>query len=48
LQYNFNWDTHSAVAGLTFFNFYFQLYKGSVKSAEVSAHRSKITCVGSA
>lgn len=35
LQYNFNWDTLSAVAGITFFNFYFRLYKGSVKSAEV-------------
>ena len=35
LQYNFNWDTLSAVAGITFYNFYFRLYKGSVKSAEV-------------
>ena len=25
----------SAVAGITFYNFYFRLYKGSVKSAEV-------------
>ena len=35
LQYNFNWDKMSAVAGLTFYNFYFRLYKGSIKSAEV-------------
>jgi len=35
LQYNFNWDSLSAVAGLTFYNFYFRLYQGSVKSAEV-------------
>jgi transposase len=35
LQYNFNWDKMSAVAGLTFHNFYFRLYKGSIKSAEV-------------
>ena len=35
LQYNFNWDKMSAVAGITFCNFYFRLYKGSVKSAEV-------------
>ncbi len=35
LQYNFNWDTLSAVAGITFYNFYFRLYEGSVKSAEV-------------
>src|SRR6516225_6324477 len=35
LQYNFNWDTLSAAAGITFHNFYFRLYKGTVKSAEV-------------
>jgi transposase len=35
LQYNFNWDKISAVAGITFSNFYFRLYKGSIKSAEV-------------
>jgi len=35
LQYNFNWDTLSAVAGITFYHFYFRLYKGSVKSVEV-------------
>ncbi len=35
LQYNFNWDKLSAVAGITFYNFYFRLYKGSIKSAEV-------------
>lgn len=35
LQYNFNWDTLSAIAGITFFQFYFRLYPGSVKSADV-------------
>src|SRR5262249_38316187 len=35
LPYNFNWDTLSAVAGITFYSFYFLLYKGTVKSAEV-------------
>ena len=35
MQYNFNWDKMSAVAGLTFYNFYFRLYEGSIKSAEV-------------
>jgi hypothetical protein len=35
LQYNFNWDTLSATAGITFYNFYSRLYKGSVKSAQV-------------
>lgn len=35
LQYNFNWDTISAMAGITFDHFYFRLYKGSVKSEQV-------------
>ena len=35
LQYNFNWKTLSAIAGLTFWNFYFRVYPGTVKSAQV-------------
>jgi transposase len=35
LQYNFNSDTLSVAAGITFYNFYFRLYQGSVKSAQV-------------
>lgn len=35
LQYNFNWKSLSAVAGLTFLNFYFRLYAGSIKSPQV-------------
>lgn len=35
LQYNFNWKNLSAVAGITFWNFYFRLYPGSVKSPQV-------------
>jgi transposase len=35
LDYNFNWDKLSAVAGITFTNFYFRLYDGAVRSAEV-------------
>ncbi len=35
LQYNFNWKTLSAIAGLTFWSFYFRLYPGTVKSAQV-------------
>lgn len=35
LQYNFNWDTLSVAAGITFLNFYFRLYEGSIKSAQV-------------
>jgi len=35
LQYNFNWDKISVAAGITFYNFYFRLYDGSIKSPEV-------------
>jgi transposase len=34
LQYNFNWKSLSAVAGLTLLNFYFRLYPGSVKGEQ--------------
>ena len=35
LEYNFNWKSLSAVAGLTVWNFYFRLYPGAVKSPQV-------------
>lgn len=35
MQYSFNWKTLSAIAGITFWNFYFRLYPGTVKSPEV-------------
>lgn len=35
LDCNFNWDKLSAVAGITFTNFYFRLYDGAVNSDEV-------------
>jgi transposase len=35
LQYNFNWKSRSVAAGLTLWNFYFRLYAGSVKKAQV-------------
>jgi transposase len=35
LPYNFNWKSLSAVAGLTFLNFCFRLYPGSVKGEQV-------------
>ena len=35
LDYNFNWAKLSAMAGVTFTNFYFRLYDGSVRSAQV-------------
>lgn len=35
LQYCFNWKTLSAVAGVTFWNFYFQLHPGSIRAQQV-------------
>ena len=35
LQYHFNWKTLSAIAGITVWQFYFQLYEGTVRKEEV-------------
>lgn len=35
LTFNFNWKRLSAIAGLTFKNFFFQLHTGAIKSAQV-------------
>ena len=35
MEFNYNWKTLSAVAGITSWNFYFRLYPGSVKSPQV-------------
>ena len=35
LQYSFNWKTLSAMAGVTWWKFYFRLYPGSIRSAQV-------------
>jgi transposase len=35
LQYHFNWKKFSVVAGLTICNFYFQLFDGAIRSAQV-------------
>ena len=35
LQYHFNWKTLSAIAGITFWNFYFRLYPGAVRGPQV-------------
>jgi len=35
LQYHFNWKSLSAIAGMTFFRFYFQLVEGSIKGDNV-------------
>jgi len=35
LQYCFNWKKLSAIAGITWWNFYFELHPGSIKSPQV-------------
>jgi transposase len=35
LQYHFNWKTLSAVAGVTWWNFYFRLFPGAIRSPQV-------------
>jgi hypothetical protein len=35
LEFNFNWDKLSAIAGLTWRNFYFRFYEGSITSERV-------------
>jgi transposase len=35
LQFHFNWKTLSAIAGVTWLNFYFRLFPGSIRSPQV-------------
>jgi len=35
LQYHFHWDNLSAIAGVTWWRFYFRLFPGSVRSPQV-------------
>jgi hypothetical protein len=35
LQYHFNWKVLSVAAGMTWWNFYFRLYPGTIRSAQV-------------
>ena len=35
LQYHFHWDNLSAIAGVTWWKFYFRLFHGSVRSPQV-------------
>lgn len=35
LQYHFNWKLLSASAGITWRNFYFRLYPGTIRSPQV-------------
>jgi transposase len=35
LQHRFNWKQLSAIAGITFYRFYFRLFPGTIKSAQL-------------
>jgi len=35
LQYHFNWKMLSAAAGITWRNFYFRLYQGTIRAPQV-------------
>lgn len=35
LQYCFNWHQLSAIAGITFYRFYFRLFPGAIKGPQV-------------
>jgi len=35
LQYHFNWKMLSAAAGITWWNFYFRLYSGTIRAPQV-------------
>lgn len=35
LQFHFNWKTLSAIAGVTWWNFYFRLFPGAIRSPQV-------------
>ena len=35
LQYHFNWETLSAMAGVTWWNFYFRLFPGAIRSPQI-------------
>jgi transposase len=44
LQYHFNWNQLSAIAGITLWNFYFRLFPGSIGSREVVTFLSHLLC----
>jgi transposase len=37
LQYHFTWKTLSVIAGITFWNFYFRLFPGAIRSPQIIA-----------
>lgn len=37
LQYHFNWNALSVIAGITYWRFYFRLFPGAIKSPQIIA-----------
>ncbi len=35
LRFHFNWKTLSVMAGITWWNFYFQLFPGAIKAPQI-------------
>jgi len=44
LQYHFNWNKLSAIAGITLWTFYFRLYPGTIRTAEVIDFLLQLRC----
>jgi transposase len=44
LQYHFNWKTLSAMAGVTWWNFYFRLFPGAIRSPQVILFLAHLLC----
>ena len=42
LQYHFTWKVVSAAAGITWWNFYFRLYRRTIRAAEVADFRGHL------
>ena len=44
LEFAFNWKNISAMAGVTFWNFYFRLFEGAIKSPQVIEFLKHLQC----
>jgi transposase len=44
LQYHFNWKTLSAMAGVTWWNFYFRLFPGAIRSPQIILFLAHLLC----
>jgi transposase len=44
LQYHFSWKTLSAMAGITWWNFYFRLFPGTIRSPQVVEFLQHLRC----